>query len=169
MGMIYGKGKYGIPKLSRGDSTMINQSRVFPATLDASSGEGHFGDFVKLDTTSGFYSVISASNTITSAEEIVGVIKATLVKSPLTYPMETAKVATLAGESFNLLTEGFIAVPTVEGTTEDKITVGGKVRVTTEGIVTTDESGLEFDKAVFTGVTQLDTDGKTLLAEIKLG
>lgn len=165
-----------LPSLMKGYPTISDKYNVRGGTLSSTSAVGYFGDVVKIDG-DGYFSVVNSTNTLTSADEVAGVILATNVKLVNTYGGgTTAKAETKPNEAFNLLIDGYVALEVsvsgtdgAEPTTAEKKTAlsaikeGTSAKLTTDGLVST--SGTIDMGWKFTGETYLTDDG-TPLAEV---
>lgn len=156
-------GKSGIQKLMVGYPTVSDKYDVVPATLE--SGTAHNGDVMMHGTSHSLYKV--AASTISAAKQIAGILLATNVKVPSSYPAPAGSVATNAGEAFNLIVRGFVAVELDADAVVANAKEGAPVYCTPAGKLTT-ESG---NSAVelpwkFTGVTEMH--GSAKVAEIVL-
>ena len=103
MGLI--KGKLGLQKMFVGYPTVSDKYDVVPATL--SGADVVNGDVVMYTTD---HSVYAKAASITAVTQLAGIVLATNVKVPSTYPAGSANVPTKAGEQFNLMVRGYIAV-----------------------------------------------------------
>lgn len=156
-------GKSGIQKLMVGYPTVSDKYDVVPATLE--SGTAHNGDVMMHGTSHSLYKVAAA--TITAAKQIAGILLATNVKVPSAYPAPAGSVATNAGEAFNLIVRGFVAVELDSGAVVANAKEGAPVYVTSAGKLTTESgSGAVELPWKFTGVTELH--GSAKVAEIVL-
>lgn len=166
-----------LPILMKGYPTVSDKYNVRGATLSSTSAVGYFGDIVKIDG-DGYFSVVNATNTLTSASEVGGVLLATNVKLVTDFfGGNTAKAETRPNEAFNLLVDGYVALEVSvtsategqEPTKDEKETAlkaikeGNDAKLTADGKVST--SGTIDLGWKFTGVTYLDDNG-TPLAEV---
>lgn len=157
MGLILGKN--GIQKLMAGYPTVSDKYDVAPATLE--SGTAHNGDVMMHGTSHSLYKVAAS---VSAASQIAGVLLATNVKVPDTYPAATGSVATKAGEQFNLIVRGFVAVELDSAADLAAAVEGAPVYVTAAGKLTTVSSSTTALGWEFTGVTEVQ--GTAKLAEI---
>lgn len=154
-------GSSGIQKLMAGYPTVSDKYDVAPATLE--SGTAHNGSVMMFGSAHSLYKVAAS---ITAATQIAGVLLATNVKTPDTYPAATGSVATLAGEQFNLIVRGFVAVELDENAVLADAVEGAAVYVTSAGKLTTVSTSNVLLPWKFTGVTEVV--GSAKLAEIVL-
>lgn len=160
MGLI--KGSAGIAKLLVGYPTNTDKYDVAPATLGGSAAV-YNGDVVMFDTA---HSVYKACATISAKGQIAGIVLATNVKVPSTYPAGNANVSTAVGEAFNLLVRGCVAVALDSGATLASCTEGATVYITSAGKLTNvSTSNVALDWK-FTGVTE--TQGSAKVAEVRV-
>lgn len=170
MGLI--KGKNGIQKLLVGYPTVTDKYDVIAATLEGST-DCYNGDVMMRGSAHSLYkkAVGTSGSYITSANQIAGVLLATNVKVPSVYPADSASVATKAGEQFNLIIRGFVAVK-LEDTNAvlANAVEGASVYITQEGKLTTVPTSTTSTNVLlpwkFTGVTELQGNDK--VAEIVL-
>ena len=153
-------GKSGVQKLMVGYPTVSDKYDVAPATLE--SGTAHNGDVMMHGTSHGLYKV--AASTISAATQIAGVLLATNVKTPETYPAASGSVATSAGEQFNLIVRGFVAVALDTNAVLANAVEGAPVYCTSAGKLTTVSTDNVLLPWMFTGVTELQ--GSAKVAEI---
>lgn len=165
MGLIL---KDRISALMKGYPTVSDKYDVKPATLASSSEKGHFGDIVKFNG-DGFYTVASATNTITKATDVAGVLLATNVKLIEDFfNGSSMTVTTNPGEAFNLCFKGFVALELNKGTDLTTIKDGLQVYLTPAGKATLSTTASAIAMPwYFTGVTETLGDG-TLLAEVEM-
>lgn len=105
MGLII---KREIQKLMTGFPTVSDKYDVQGGVLGGSTA-AHFGDVVVFGSQAGEYVV--PTSTISAVGNIAGVVCGTNVKLATTYPAgPSVEVETPAGEAFNLLLKGYIAV-----------------------------------------------------------
>lgn len=105
MGMII---KNEIQKLMKGFPTVSDKYDVQGGVLGGTTA-AHFGDVVVFGSQAGEYVV--PTSTISAVGNIAGVVCGTNVKLATTYPAgPSVEVDTPAGEAFNLLLKGYIAV-----------------------------------------------------------
>lgn len=126
-----------------------------------------FGDLVKSSATTGYYEVVSATNTIAAVTELKGFIVATNVKLDEAFGGDVVNVQ--PGEAFNLLVNGFIAVELAAGAKEAEILSNAACFVTAAGKVTTTGDAAKLGTAaipncVFTGM--YEKRGGKVYAEI---
>lgn len=165
MGLIY---KDRVPELIKGYPTRINTDDIYEGRLSSDSSEGVFGDIV-LFADKGFYKVANATDTITSASQIAGVIRATNVKLDTTYGGGIAsEVKIEKGGAFNRLVKGFIALEVKSDTDLSTLVNGALVGLTSDGKVELSTAeGAVATEWRFTGVTSTDESGR-LLAEVEV-
>lgn len=164
-----------IPELMQGYPTISDKYDVVPAVLDNTSAAVKAGTPVILGSTAGRFTAPASGATI---DQYAGFVLATNVKVPNTYPAHSVDQTYVAGDAFNLMIRGFIAVPVGSAATVASIVNGAPVYVTlaTGAIVTateTAEGTVQLPGAYFTGTTTLvsGTLGTTvgtavLLAEV---
>jgi len=160
MGLIYGK--TGIPKLMVGYPTVSDKYDVGPAVLEGSTAV-YPGDVVMVGSASGSY--LPASS-LSDMSEVAGIVLATNVKVPNTYPAPQGPVAVQPGEAFGLLVRGFVAVELDAGADLDDAVEGATVYLTAAGKCTTDSSGNIATPWKFMGIGELH--GTAMVAEIVL-
>ena len=155
-------GKDGIQKLMVGYPTnAASDNDVAPATLE--SGTAYNGSVMKYGSAHSLYVVASS---VTAASEIAGVLLATNVKVPSTYPASTASVATNAGEQFNLIVHGCVAVELDSAAVLSDVVEGKTVYITSAGKLTTVSTSNVALTWKFTGVSELH--GTAKIAEIAI-
>lgn len=159
MGLII---KNEIQKLMVGYPTVSDKYDVGAGMLEGTVNAKN-GDVLKYGSASGAYEV--ASN-ITSADQVAGVLLATNVKTPNTYPAAIGSVETLVGESFNLCVRGFIAVELDSAAVLADAKEGSPVYITSTGKLTTVASSNVKLPWKFMGITE--THGTAKVAEIVL-
>lgn len=164
MGLII---KDKIDSLMCGYPTVSDKYNVRGATLASDSEIGHFGDIALIDG-NGYFKVASATTTVASADDVAGVLLATNVKLVTDiFGGSNAEAETRPGEAFNLLVDGYVALPVdlTESTAaaeKAKIKEGTAAKITTTGKVSptgTIDCGWKF-----TGITTIV--GTKLLAEV---
>lgn len=159
-----------LPQLMRGYPTVSDKYNVRGATLSSTSAEGHFGDIVLIDDAKDGYFVVADSTHSATADNVAGVLLATNVKLVTDFfGGSTAKAVTRPREAFNLMLEGYVALPlnvTDGASVEDKkkalaeIKEGDSAKITVDGKVAKDgaiDLGWKF-----TGITELADDGEPL-------
>ena len=152
-----------LPLLAKGYPTVSDKYNVRGATLASTSPDGEFGDIVKFSTTNGYFCVVNENNTIADAKEVAGVLLATNVKTCTDFlGGRTAKVYTKAGEAFNLLIDGYVALECDANEDLTAIVEGDDAKLTATGKVS--KTGTIDCGFKFTGVTY--TEGTTKLAEV---
>lgn len=152
--------------LMKGYPTVSDKYNVRGATLASTSEVGHFGDIVKIKG-DGYFTVASETNTISAASEVAGVLMATNVKLVTDWGAGySAEAPTKPGEAFNLMLDGYVALPVKvdSGSTATEvlaaISEGDDAKVTEDGKVSkegTIEMGWKF-----TGITCVDDAGNAL-------
>lgn len=147
--------KNKIQELMQGYPTISDKYDVAPAVLEGATNVV-VGAPVTLGTTAGRYKACT-----TAADVVAGFVLATNVKVPMVYPAAGVQEYA-AGDAFNLMFKGFIAVPLDAGATAENIANGKAVamlaggKLTTTGTATaTDIPGAYFTgcKEVINGVT----------------
>lgn len=179
--------KNKIQELMQGYPTISDKYDVAPAVLDGESTAVKAGQLVSMGTTAGRYTNLKTGSGITTAAlaQIAGFVLATNVKVPNTYPASTADQTYVAGDAFNLMIRGFIAVPLgakfvddTNGATErGKVKNGVQLAVFLDGPLagqmtyhgatdgeTSAKTAVDVPGAYFTGLTEV-VDG-VCLAEI---
>lgn len=160
MSLIYGKS--GIQKLMVGYPTVSDKYDVGPAVLEGSAA-AYPGDVVMFGSASGSY--LPASS-LSDANEVAGIVLATNVKVPSSYPAEKGPVPFQPGEAFGLLVRGFVAVKLDEDAVLADAKEGAKVYLTAAGKVTTVSTDNIEMPWKFMGITEMHGDDK--IAEIVL-
>mgnify|MGYP007043619642 CR=1 FL=1 len=165
MGLIL---KDKLQALMKGYPTVSDKYDVRGATLSAASATGHFGDLVKADG-NGFFTVVTATNTVTKATDVAGVLLATNVKLVTDFfGGSSAEALTRPGEAFNLCFKGFVALELKADTVLTTIKEGLQVGLTADGKAELSTvAGAVVMPWFFTGVTETDEQGR-LLAEVKI-
>ena len=147
-----------IPELMQGYPTVSDKYDVVPATLDSASTAVKAGTPVVFTGGAGVYNAPASGATI---GQYAGFVLATNVKVPTTYPASYTDQEYLAGQAFNLMIKGSIAVRVGSAATLANIVNGAPVYVTlaTGAIVTSSEASsdvtVQLPGAYFTGVTTL--------------
>lgn len=169
MGLIL---KNKLPELMQGYPTISDKYDVAPASVASTQvGEILAGQAVALTTAAGVYTAVDASTTI---GQIAGFVLATNVKVPGTYPAPATTQAYTAGQAFNLMIKGFIAVPVKLGDAETisngdavYIMIGGDFAgtLTVSGHTEASVTATQLPGAFYTGLT-MTNDAGTVLAEI---
>ncbi len=96
-----------IAQLKKGYPTVSDKYNV-QGGINEGPDALHFGDLIAYGTTTGHYVKFPAAGDVA---DLAGILLATNVKLANRYPGDSnAKVETLAGEPFNLLVRGFVAV-----------------------------------------------------------
>lgn len=157
MGLI--KGKLGLQKMLVGYPTVSDKYDVVPATL--SGADVVNGDVVMYTND---HSVYAKANSITVATQLAGVVLATNVKVPSTYPAGSMNVPTKAGEQFNLIVKGYVAVALDSAADLANAKEGTPVYCTAAGKLTTVSASNVETNWKFTGVTEVQ--GTAKVAEI---
>lgn len=154
MGLILNR----IKKFTKGYPTTMNNHYVQGGILEGNPATN--GAFLVFGTTDGFYSVPEDASA--SVKNIAGVLLATNVKTVLSYG-DNPVVTTEAGESFNLLVEGFVALPVA--TDGNAVKEGDAVYVTADGEVANAATVYNFNevnvakKSDLTSYYELKADG----------
>ena len=104
--------KNKIQELMQGYPTISDKYDVAPAVLEGATAV-KAGQLVSMGTTAGRYTSLKTGSGITTAAlaQIAGFVLATNAKVPNTYPASTVDQTYVAGDAFNLMIRGFIAVP----------------------------------------------------------
>lgn len=157
MGLI--KGKSGLQKLLVGYPTVSDKYDVVPATLEGADVIN--GDVVMYTSN---HSIYKKAASVTAADKLAGIVLATNVKTPSVYPANTDEIATKAGEQFNLIIKGYVAVKLDTAAELESATEGAAVYVTADGALTTEATSNFKTTWKFTGVTE--THGTAKIAEI---
>lgn len=160
MGLI--KGKNGIQKMIIGYPTVSDKYDVAPATLEGSSFV-YNGDVVMFGSAAGLYKKAAS---LTAASQIAGIVLATNVKVPSTYPAPAGSVATQTGDAFNLIVKGFIAVELDGGADLSACKEGATVYCTSTGKLTNVDTSNIATSWKFTGIVETQSTKK--VAEIVL-
>lgn len=157
-----------ISALMKGYPTVSDKYDVRGATLASTSAEGHFGDVVKYNG-DGFFTVANSTNTVTKTTDVAGVLLATNVKVITDFfKGSSMNVATRAGEAFNLMVKGFVALEVKTGTDLTTLKEGLQAGLTADGkLELSTASGAVVMPWYFTGITETLGDG-TLLAEVEM-
>lgn len=154
MGLIL---KNALRKFIVGFPTVSDKYNVRGATLAASSAACAFGDAVKY--ADGFFTKLS---TVTAASDFAGFIVGTNVKLA---DWPTNAVTVKAGEAFNLLVSGYIAVELDANAVLANCVPATPVYITSAGKITTvSTSNTALPKLHFTG--EAETQGTAKIAEI---
>lgn len=164
MGLII---KDKLPMFIEGYPTVSDKYNVAGGILE---GEGavEFGSLVQYGATTGYYKAVDAgaiSAAGDAAKKIAGFVLGTNVKLATTWP--DGGVNAKPGEAFNLLIDGFIAVPLASTAVESDIKPNAAVCVTIDGVpTTTTDSGKKdtLPNAVFTGM--FEKHGTIIVAEV---
>lgn len=166
MGLIL---KDSLTPLMLGYPTMSDKYNVRGATLSSESEVGYFGNIVTIKG-DGYFKVASEKSTITSANDVAGVLLATNVKLVTDFfGGASAKAETRPGEAFNLLVGGYVALEVEVKEDEEASNVlalckeGASAKITATGKVST--TGTIDCGWKFTGVTCVDDNG-IALAEV---
>ena len=144
MGLII---KNKIQELMQGYPTISDKYDVAPAVLEGDVGVVA-GAPVTLGTEAGRYKACG-----TAADMVAGFVLATNVKLPLTYPAAAGVQEYVAGDAFNLMFKGFIAVPLDTTAVADNIANGKAVAMLAGGKLTTTgvAAATDIPGAFFTG------------------
>lgn len=162
MGLII---KDRIPMLKKGYPTVSDKYNVTGGILTGDY-PAPFGSVVKIEG-QGYFSTVNASNKLTAAGQIGGIVLATNVKMPSDWPANTVQVD--INEAFNLFMDGFVAVELDDGATIANIVPNAPVYVTDDGYFTDSSSStFALAGAVFTGCIENigTTASPVYLAEI---
>lgn len=159
MGLIVGK---SIKKLQKGFPTIAGKNTVRGGILE--TGSVAFGQAMTYGTVAGYYKAAAA---IESVYDLAGIVQGTNVKLVNVWPANNATVETSAGESFNLLLNGYIAVELDSTAVNADVVEGATVYINlTTGKFTTesDEAGTALLGSYFTGIKE--TVAEKVVAEI---
>ena len=142
--------KNKIQELMQGYPTISDKYDVAPAVLEGATNVV-VGAPVTLGTTAGRYKACT-----TAADVVAGFVLATNVKVPMVYPA-TGVQEYAAGDAFNLMFKGFIAVPLDAGATTGNIANGKAVAMLAGGKLTTTgtASATDIPGAYFTGCKEV--------------
>ena len=163
MGLIINR---KIQELMKGYPTISDKYDVAPAVLEGSDTVSA-GQPVALGSTAGRYTAVGASTTI---GQFAGFVLASNVKVPNTYPASSVDQTYIAGDAFNLMIKGFIAVPvklgdaeTISNGDQAYIMIGGVAAgaITVSGHTEASGSATAIPGAYFTGLTEA-VNGETL-------
>ena len=142
--------KNKIQELMQGYPTISDKYDVAPAVLEGATNVV-VGAPVTLGTTAGRYKACT-----TAADVVAGFVLATNVKVPMVYPAAGVQEYA-AGDAFNLMFKGFIAVPLDAGATAGNIANGKAVAMLAGGKLTTTgtASATDIPGAYFTGCKEV--------------
>ena len=142
--------KNKIQELMQGYPTISDKYDVAPAVLEGATNVV-VGAPVTLGTTAGRYKACT-----TAADVVAGFVLATSVKVPMVYPAAGIQEYA-AGDAFNLMFKGFIAVPLDAGATAENIANGKAVAMLAGGKLTTTgtASATNIPGAYFTGCKEV--------------
>ena len=142
--------KNKIQELMQGYPTISDKYDVAPAVLEGATNVV-VGAPVTLGTTAGRYKACT-----NAADVVAGFVLATNVKVPMVYPAAGVQEYT-AGDAFNLMFKGFIAVPLDAGATAGNIANGKAVAMLAGGKLTTTgtASATDIPGAYFTGCKEV--------------
>lgn len=142
--------KNKIQELMQGYPTISDKYDVAPAVLEGTTNVV-VGAPVTLGTTAGRYKACT-----TAADVVAGFVLATNVKVPMVYPAAGVQEYA-AGDAFNLMFKGFIAVPLDAGATAENIANGKAVAMLAGGKLTTTgtSSATDIPGAYFTGCKEV--------------
>lgn len=156
-------GKDGFRKLLVGYPTVSDKYDVGPATLEGTA-QVLPGDVVVFGSASGSYKPVT---TLTGFDgQVAGIVLATNVKVPTTYPAPEGPVPYNPGEQFGLLVRGFVAVKLDANAVLADAKEGATVYITSTGKLTTVSTSNFATPWKFMGVTELH--GTDKIAEIVL-
>lgn len=157
MGLII---KNKIQELMQGYPTISDKYDVAPAVLEGATNVVA-GAPVTVTGEAGRYKACT-----TAADMVAGFVLATNVKVPATYPAAAGVQVYGAGDAFNLMFRGFIAVPLDTTAVDTNIANGKAVAMLAGGKLTTTgvDAATDIPGAFFTGCKEL-VNGVTL-AEI---
>lgn len=149
-----------IPMFKRGYPTVSDKYNVAGGILEGNA-PAKFGGLVKLGSTAGYFQAVTAGNTVTSVNQIGGIVVATNVKLAQDWPGTTVQVN--PGEAFNLLIDGFIAVELASTVTIGDVKPNAAVYITAAGEFTgTSDTGKlgqnPLSNVVFTGLYEQHAD-----------
>ena len=142
--------KNKIQELMQGYPTISDKYDVAPAVLEGATNVV-VGAPVTLGTAAGRYKACT-----TAADVVAGFVLATNVKVPMVYPAAGVQEYA-AGDAFNLMFKGFIAVPLDTGATAGNIANGKAVAMLAGGKLTTTgtASATDIPGAYFTGCKEV--------------
>ena len=142
--------KNKIQELMQGYPTISDKYDVAPAVLEGATNVV-VGAPVTLGTTAGRYKACT-----TAADVVAGFVLATNVKVPMVYSSAGVQEYA-AGDAFNLMFKGFIAVPLDAGATAENIANGKAVAMLAGGKLTTTgtASATDIPGAYFTGCKEV--------------
>ena len=142
--------KNKIQELMQGYPTISDKYDVAPAVLEGATNVV-VGAPVTLGTAAGRYKACT-----TAADVVAGFVLATNVKVPMVYPAAGVQEYA-AGDAFNLMFKGFIAVPLDAGATAENIANGKAVAMLAGGKLTTTgtASATNIPGAYFTGCKEV--------------
>lgn len=142
--------KNKIQELMQGYPTISDKYDVAPAVLEGTTNVV-VGAPVTLGTTAGRYKACT-----TAADVVAGFVLATNVKVSMVYPAAGVQEYA-AGDAFNLMFKGFIAVPLDAGATPGNIANGKAVAMLAGGKLTTTgtASATDIPGAYFTGCKEV--------------
>lgn len=142
--------KNKIQELMQGYPTISDKYDVAPAVLEGATNVV-VGAPVTLGTTAGRYKACE-----NAADVVAGFVLATNVKVPMVYPAAGVQEYA-AGDAFNLMFKGFIAVPLDAGATPGNIANGKAVAMLAGGKLTTTgtASATDIPGAYFTGCKEV--------------
>lgn len=138
-----------IGQLLVGHLTVINDNKTIGGVLATGSADVAFGEPVAY-TTDGYYHSASAD---TTEEEIAGIVQATNIKMAHEWPANGSGSIVKAGEAFNLLLKGWIAVKVSELEYDD-IKAGHLVKYERGSKVFALTTGIPITGWVYTGIKE---------------
>ena len=160
MGLIINK---QLPMFKVGYPTVSDKYNVQGGILE--SGSVNFGELVMFGTKTGYYKPVASA---VSVDDIAGFVLATNVKQPNNWPGTEVKVN--AGEAFNLVLNGYLAVKLAADAVESKVKANSVVAVNlSNGALSTSgvANYVDMDYVVFTGIYEKDASG-AIIAEIRV-
>lgn len=161
-----------LTELMKGYPTVSDKYNVRGAVLAADSAAGHFGDIIKIKG-DGYFTVVNEDNTLTAASEVAGVLLATNVKLVTDFfGGYSAEAVTNPTEAFNLMLDGYVALPVKVAGASDIPTLA-EIKAVLEEIKEGDDAKLTEDGKIskdgtidmgwkFTGITCVDEKGEGL-------
>ena len=149
--------KNKIQELMQGYPTISDKYDVAPAVLEGATAV-KAGQLVAMGTTAGRYTALA---TTTTAAQIAGFVLATNVKVPNTYPASTVDQTYVAGDAFNLMIRGFIAIPLAPKCASETDGATERAKVKNGGQVAVFLTGAQAGQMTYSGATSSDTSAVT--------
>lgn len=144
MGLILNK---SVSKFIKGFPTVSDKYNVAGGILE--SGTAEFGQLLMLGSQPGYFKPAAS---LTAATQLGGIVLGTNVKVPTNYP--GTEVNVVAGEAFNLLVDGFIAIELASTAKISEVSANAAVYFTADGKFTTASDSAKvaaIPNTVFTG------------------